>query len=110
MGHDITIKWHNLKHRSIYISYNLSDMYYTALSNCWYWYVSNFWAELDNKIWKEVLPMLTAMHSELVKHPRKYRKYGPTNWRWSYDQLVDTLRELIGEIHKAPNKMVQNCY
>ena len=55
---------------------------------------------------KEILPILEKGYEELVKYPDKYKKFNSPNGWGTYNQAILWLEELIEEMRKYPNGII----
>lgn len=111
MWHDISVKWYDFPDSicTLYISYNLSDMYYLAFKNAWYDILS-FWEYINWKKLKDLQKFLIDFRNELESKPKKYKKMNPENWWWSYDWLLRNINLLIVASYEKPNWTLYDSY
>lgn len=77
-------------------------------TNCsWMWRAAGAdLAEFDGKLAKDCIPVLSAAIAELKANPARYEAMNPENGWGSYETLVPSLEELLGEFLEHPKATV----
>ena len=101
---------------NLYITYNLSDIYYLALKNISRPDIESFGKFLNGNKAKKVLPVIEKMFDEIISKPEIYKPLEPepdpeTGERWGdFDSFCNKLYALIFACRKYPKATIYDSY